>query len=352
MSLVKSDFECEACAARFQALHVLAEKADALVAKGLKLSEVASIARAERRMQRTLALSWRNRVDQATQRAERSARQSNPNVELVSDAIVSTLKMWLRDVERPFQSSLEEIHFLGRIAGWKKASGKTKSSLAYGAAEIELLQTSKAKGRIIPDFGLVDRDALDELRKDQMIWLKGNFKPSLRRAIRRAVKESLKAGLGRVEAGARLKAALESSLLGGTGKPFGFAGTAEQYYELVAASVATTARNRAQIRSFSELEIERYVVVNPMDDRTSIICQHMNGKQFTVAQGMAQIESESGVTDPDEAKRVHPWLSDKDFLDITSEHGHVSDADSDALAEAGMALPPYHGKCRSTVDIV
>ena len=352
MTLIKSDFECEACASRLQALYVLAEKADALVAKGLKLSEVASIARAERRMQLTLQQAWNNRVSQALQRADSMVRKPKPNEDSITDAAITALSLWRTDVAQPFASALEEIHLLARVAGWKKASGQSKASLSYGTAEMELIQSTKAKkGRIIPDFGLVDKSVLRELRKDQMVWLNGNYKSSLRKAIRRAVKASLEAGEGRVEAGKRLRTALSGVLLDGHGKPFGYSGSSDGYFEVVAASVATTARSRAQIRSFSELEIERYTVVNPMDERTTIICQHMNGKQFTVVQGMEQITAESGVADPDEQKRVHPWYSDKQFLAISSKKGHASKADSNRLAEAGMALPPYHAKCRSTVDI-
>ncbi len=107
----------------------------------------------------------------------------------------------------------------------------------------------------------------------------------------------------------------------------------------------TNGRVRGQVRSFVDIGVTRYEIVNPMDRRTSPICQFMNGRVFTVREGASQIESIAGATDPETVKKEHPWMSAKAAGAI---HGRGGDR---ALARAGLSLPPYHFRCRTTVDI-
>lgn len=345
----RQDFHCEACALSNQALYLAAAEADALVAKGLRLSLVSRIARSELRLQRLLQAAWKNRAKQSVSVATRALARG-ADAKSTTLTALAPLRLWSGDVTKPFKHSVREIHTLARKAGWDKATGKSKSSLAYGKADLTALV---AKAKVIPDFGLVDKDVLRQLENTQMIWVDGNYSPALREAVANAVKRSLKKGEGRSEMAARLKQALENLFFeDGVGMPHGFNGTYDQYFETVAANVATTARNHAQIRSFHELGVERYVIVNPMDHRTSEICIYMNGKEFTVDQGMSQIESELESTTPDEYKSAHPWVGLSEFRDMTSTQGHVSDDESSRLAEAGLAFPPYHGKCRSIADLI
>jgi len=76
----------------------------------------------------------------------------------------------------------------------------------------------------------------------------------------------------------------------------------------------------------------------------------MNGKVFSVEVAVNHIEKLSGATDPDFVKANHPWLSFKQVQAISPQAGHVSKRDSDALARAGIPLPPFHFRCRTTVD--
>jgi hypothetical protein len=77
----------------------------------------------------------------------------------------------------------------------------------------------------------------------------------------------------------------------------------------------------------------------------------MNGKVFLVQEAINQIESEAGATKPEQIKTAHPWMSMKDVKTISPKAGNVSRGDSAKLAKGGLALPTYHFRCRSTVDV-
>lgn len=333
---------------------------DELVAKALVISEVAQIARSEMRARQLLTNLWRVRADQSAKAAQKVVAGGG-KLSVALTAVDAVMAKFPVDAKRGFTKEMETSYRLARVAGWKKATGQTTASLSYMLASFEdQIASGKEKVRkaakkpratILPHFGLVDRRAIAALQVDQMIWVGNFYNKQLRTAIRETIKPALLEGLGRRDAGMKLREMLESSFRQ-ISVPNGFRGTDAQYFEGLAANTITTARVRGQIASFSELDVQLFEINNPDDERTSEICQHMLGKQFEVSTAVDQIAKVSGATNPDQVRAAAPWLSYSKLLEISPKAHQVSDSDMKKLVAAGFVLPPYHFRCRSTVDIV
>jgi len=351
--------ECECCSRRLDVLHDFLVEADALVAKALKLSETAQIAKTEQRMRELLLVKWRNRAEQAADAAGRVVAGGG-TIEAALRSVDKVMAKWATDVGKRYARDLEDIYYLARTAGWKKGTKQTSVSLGYDVPNFteqlpeEEVKKAREVAGAVPVFDLYDKSAVAALHDDQMLWIGRHYDKNVSKSIRAATTRDVIAGRGRIEAGRKMREHVRSELKK-VNVPKGFHGSEAKYFEGLAANAATVARVRGQVRSFQDAGVTRYEIMNPNDRRTSPQCQHMSGKVFTVKNAVEQIESEAGATDPDHIRKAHPWLSIDQMKKISPTPGHVGGAkgvaDSRALAGAGLSLPPYHFRCRSTVDI-
>lgn len=355
VTISAADINCEACSKQLDAMYLLSSASDKLLAKGISISEVAQVARTELRMQRMLLAKWNNRKDHSVSVATRMAINGSSGSSIYK-AIDSVMSKWSTDVKRPFTDSITEIYKLSRIASYKKATGQSKASLQYSKADANSLSVEKSKkktkAKLLPSFDLLDDSAIQALHDDQMMWVGRKYNKNLREGIRTFTEDAIGRGVGRKEAGKIMKEGIENILSGRVSPPGTFKGSSEQYFEMLAANTSTTTRVRGHIRSFVDLDVTKIELINPMDHRTSQICAHLNGKIILIEDGVSQIELESGAKNPKKIKEVHPWLSFEKIKEISPRSGNVSKKDTDALAKAGVVLPPFHAKCRTTVDIV
>ncbi|MGD9749396.1 MAG: hypothetical protein AB7W59_00210 [Acidimicrobiia bacterium] len=349
------DHQC----AHVDTLHQRIVAHDAFVAKAAQLTEVAQMAKKEQRLREYLLAKWNIRVDQAV-KAATSGALAGQKAAAIAKAIDRIMSRWARDVDKVVRAEVADIYRLARIAGHKKATKQTKQSLAYDAPNFteEVTKARRRRPRIeaLPRFDVVDREAAEALGERQMLWLGSHYGDHVQAEIATTTRTTMvEAGASRRTAG-RLLQERARSVLGMVAYPGGFRGTAIQYFEGVAANAATVARAYGQMRSFARVGITRYTIVNPNDSRTCAVCGHMDQKVFTVAQGLEQIRRESAARTPDDLRRVHPWLSTQMATRIGSgTPGRLSGAagtrDSAAFGKAGLALPPFHFRCRCAVDV-
>ena len=352
------DHDC--CSHELDLLHEMVIESDRLVAKALAIPEVARIANLEYRMQQLLIAKWDNRSTQATARATSMAMSGRRAAEIAA-AVESVMSKWVDDVSKSYSDDIARMYRMARDAGWKKASGRTKASLQYGAKALDKLDTSdanapqehlvskaKPKGKLAPKLDLLDAKAVEGLKDSQMFWIGEAYGTNASATIREATKATMSAGLGRTQAGAEMEKAVAESLRIFSA-PAGFKGPAKRYFEGLSANTATVTRAYGQLRSFSEIGVTRYQLVNPMDHRTSELCQALNGKIFTVSDGLSQMSRELAAKNPDDIKRLHPWI-EADRLKSIMAGPRASEAAR--MAAAGLALPPYHFRCRTTVDVL
>jgi hypothetical protein len=155
--------ECECCSKSADILHDFLAEADALVAKALKLSEIAQIARTEQRMRELLLGRWRLRTDQAAKAAGR-AIAGGASISAALGRVDKIMAKWDDDVTLRYARDLEDIYLLARTAGHKKATGQTKASLGFDipnfTEELDDKEVKKAKPGLVPKFDLFDKSAV------------------------------------------------------------------------------------------------------------------------------------------------------------------------------------------------
>lgn len=321
-----------------------------MVVKALKISELAQMARIETRFQEYASAQWTAHVKSAIAAGARATEQGKSDEKVIA-LVNSAMSPWAGKVVPVANKATKDIYRLGRVVGWKRAVGKIKGkkALEYMAEDV-----AKAKGvaaEVFPGFELADEQAIGVLSDHNVYWIGAHYDKHLAETIATTVRDTLVAhGTSRAVAASALKEALAKQFPT-IAVPGGYKGSADNYFRGLAANTATVARVFGQVNSFVAFDVIELEVVNPNDDRTSRVCQHMSGKVFTVEQAKTQMDAELSAKDPDEVKKIHPWLKMDELKSISPKAGHIGKADQEALAKAGLPLPPYHFRCRSTVDI-
>lgn len=328
--------------------------ADSIIAKAARISEVSQMGRTEKRAREFITAVWERRAKKATAKATAMAKQLKPATQIAA-AVNKIMDGWAAEITPVFLAEFKRTYRLGRIAAWKKATKQTTAELRYNTPKFEEVKKAKEVVELLPSFDLVDDMAVSALESHQVFWIGEHYKGSVSPNIAETTKDVMaKAGRDAKAAGK----AMSEKIGGALSKvrvPGGFSGSARQYFEGLTANAMTVARVHGQMRSFMDIGITRYSISNPSDHRTCKRCAHMEGKVFTTKQGAAQMSSELAAKNPDQVKAAHPWLTESQIKDISPKAGPLKgvagEKDSKALAAKGQALPPYHYRCRCTVDI-
>lgn len=329
---------------------------DKIIFNVIKLSEVAQMARTERRLRDFMIAAWNRRKKQAAKaagEATRKAKTADQALKDVNKVVEDIMMKWPLDVTKTFREEFNQLYELGRIAAWKKATRQTKAPLGYDFPSVEK-PVKKAAGDVVyalePSFDLVDDYAMNSLGAKQTFWIGKHYNMGISFAINEEASKIIEKGFGTVQAGKEMQSMINTAL-SKVSFPAGFRGTDKQYVEALVGNAAAVARNHGQVRSFADIGITTYQITAVGDKRTCARCSHMDGKVFTTKQGIRQAESEIQAITPDEIKKIHPWLSMNQLEKISPKAGHQSAKDSSNLSKAGLALPPYHFKCRCSIDI-
>jgi len=183
------------------------------------------------------------------------------------------------------------------------------------------------------DWTLVDRYAQGWLANDTAYWVGQQADEIVGKTVADTIREVVvEQGLSRGEVARVLAERLEPLVVGS--RPM-------SYWETVASAGVVRGRSFGVVETFVEAGVTLYEIVNPMDEATSEICQYLNGQTFEVAAAVGQRDSVLLASDPQEVKKLAPWLPAPNIVGKSVED----------LRAAGIALPPYHGNCRSTVVI-
>lgn len=333
----------ECACAQFDYLDAYLRSADMLIAKAASVSEVAQIARIEVRLRKALIVKWQARSEQAARTAE-SAYKSGASLASALGAAVKVIDQWPGDVEDNFKQSLEDVYKLARRAGHRKATGKSKASLQYSVVSLDIAKAKPTKPAtdVKLVFDVQDERAVRSLQRQEMWWI-GETSAGVGKTVRNAVEPKIMEGLSRKEGG-KLVGEAVAERVKDFRIPDGFRGSASSYFEGLAANSVTLARVQGQLNSFSKIGVIVYTIVNPMDGRTSPICAELNGTEFKVAEAETQLTRLAGARTPDAYKGIKPWLGNGKIAELAAKG-------SGALSRAGQLFPPFHFKCRSTVDI-
>ena len=84
----------------------------------------------------------------------------------------------------------------------------------------------------------------------------------------------------------------------------------------------------------------RLIVIH--DDVTSTICKSLSNKVFWLADANNLMERVAAAEDVEEVKTLMPWARAKDIEGFTNDN----------LVDAGIMMPPFHGHCRTTIELL
>jgi hypothetical protein len=297
--------------------------------------------------------------------ADDSAGLDGPEfLELVQETLRANRRPYLKEQGAVYQERAEAIYLLGKREAFENTTGYKTTGPA--TKEIEL---SKAAPVFATNLTLADTAAIEALSSQQVFWIGQHYSEGLSTTIAGAAEEAvLINGLSGLEAGS----AMEAALLGLASVPtlvdiLPAMGRArpDQYFAGLAMNATTVARNVGRVHTFKRLGVVRVELINPMDKTTTEICALLNGTVLEVEWLEQQIEKMAQAKTPEEVKEIWPWNAASDIetdpagnvvsgnvAGVHLEAGQAATADeAKAMAEAGIATPPFHWKCRTIAEV-
>lgn len=231
----------------------------------------------------------------------------------------------------------------------------------YGLAKVAKVKELFNSGNLTGDkkkydaFGGRDERVVDMIHKHQTYWVQEGVRNQIKNfdvRMRNALSEGLEKGWTSKDMGGELE------------RLFGNTVNDPSYWNVVSSAWMNRTRNWSALEIMNEAGIERYVIIEAMDERTCPICENMNGKEFSVKKQINTLEKVANSEDSEDLRYMTPWLTtrkgDKDEVEIgyrRSPGGRfipigtaaALDKTESALQRLGIAMPPFHGLCRGTV---
>jgi len=265
-------------------------------------------------------------------------------------------------------SSTVEAGIVAMLASLKKDLGSgivsKKQILAIRSITRDAYSAIKAKTASGLGSGMGDMIDLDyrlakKLGNDGPYWIGKFYNRELSGRISEVAKDAVTSkGLGRNEAARVMDSTLkqEFSLFGGKSNyasevPGQFAGNLHDYNKILTSNVAGRSRNFGFLTAMGEASVERFRFTAVMDERTSEVCQEMDGREFSVSYAVSRLEEIAESDNPEAFKDLAPWPKDVNQLLAIAGTGSQAEQNS-RLEAAGFQFPPLHGKCRSLVEQV
>jgi len=251
------------------------------------------------------------------------------------DLLTAALEMMPETVPLDRQEALvEQLAVLGESI---RLSNDDEDSLAAIAAESygrERTRTGLTLGLRANSppmiFTVEDEAAVAWLGEETPFWIGKHYSEDLSGVIRRvAMEQGLVEGLDVREVGAAME-----RVLGGT-----FART-ESYWNLLATNAVTRARNFGFVGTAGEAGLVEAEVLAMMDGRTSEQCRILDGTIYRIPDLTAQRTAMIGAT-PEEAVKIAAWRKPDEIRDLSASE----------LVALGVAIPPYHGNCRTILIV-
>ena len=233
----------------------------------------------------------------------------------------------------------------------------------YHAARIAQTASLHNKRRFTTEqawgaFGVRDRQTLAQLQRQRRIFMKhtqAHTTDALSTKAHAVLLESIRQGHSKRQVSKELH-----SCIGGNLK------RSDAYFQIMGSAWINRARNRAHLHTFDQAGIAQYKIVAVMDERTSSVCQALDGTLFSVQKQLQQEEKAAQATSMEELKQHNAWLcagsgqqaqnigirQDKQFVPIAqaNKQGNLHCLHTPGkLQSLGVGLPPYHAHCRSTV---
>ena len=255
---------------------------------------------------------------------------------------------------------------LERAGAQLRAAGATSKGHVDGFVRATAAAYTLGQAEVAGPLGwsvstnLPDRDAIAGLSHTGLLWIGDAHGDRLdqRRILDVVDRTMIRGGLGREEGGKALAAEFDGQFE-----------RSDRYWEMLAATAATRARSVGSLGAMERCGVVTYEFMNPVDERTSDVCRALDGTIYKVKTALALRDRMLTASSPDEYKAIAPWPRGADVytaegaelyrsgafrlpdgsLDADKAKAHVRP--SGELAASGIAFPPLHGHCRSSIEV-
>ena len=115
------------------------------------------------------------------------------------------------------------------------------------------------------------------------------------------------------------------------------------YWRVVANAAASRGYHYGYGKAGQMVGAKSYRLVAVVDDRTSQICLALDGRVFHLADAVNLMERAAQAENPAAVKSIMPWPKSAANLDQMT---------NDELRDKGYLVPPFHGNCRTTIELI
>ncbi len=319
------------------------------IEKALNPLKQRDFVRLEARLARKLRRAFKNSAGDDIKAIQKLIRQVNLNKPETIERFVRESSKALKGLERAVAKDLAPI-MEAAIEDMYKTSKVAQINQLFSKKRI------KSKGDIAT-FGTKDVTQVEILQQNQNIYIQEGYKTQISNFDVRSKKilsQAAEEGLDQRSTGRLLQNA------------FGNTVDNPKYWDMVGSSWMNRTRNISSLQTFDDGGFDEYEILAVVDERTSQICKQMNGKRFSIKK---QLRIETKATEGEELDSLTkktPWLTTRqgEDGDVTigvkrgngrftpvATNGDLSKSPQN-LQRLGIAMPPFHGFCRTTVVVV
>lgn len=354
--------------------HALAEKLD----KATNDNDGTRINRIEKSLTRKLVKSWNTTTNKAIRTALRSFGTGERRfTQKDADKVLKALDKAYKDVEKKTEKRVKrdtrEIYKINKKSFGRKFKLSSTPNEEKSVVIFQGLKFDPLEKRVVSDnyivkswngidvfkaveFGIIDKEAYENLARLENISIGDHFPKTLKSKVSKAIQEGvLDKGLNKTDAAAFLQQSLTKTLGGSIqgALPASVAqgqASVNAYFEMLTATNVTYARNFSQMNLMNEAGIEQFIFNAVLDRLTSKICDQMEGRIFTIEQGMKHQVSVLAAENVEALKKIAPFQRDLSSFGLKEGQKLDDVSTSEKLAKAGVIIPPLHGRCRSDIQ--
>lgn len=337
----------------------------------------AKINRIEKTLTRILSNHWNNTSTKAINKALKTFPKNDKRfTKKDSDKVLSSLTKSYKGVEKKnskrVESDLREIYEINKKrfgSDFKLSStdGEKKKILTFEYLDFDPLKKEVTKKEKIVKkwkkskvlkavtFGAIDEAAYENLARLENVSIGDHFPKTKKPQVSRILETSLERGMSHNEASVFLEQELTAALGGNIAPALpasvatGKASTAA-YFEMLNATNVTYSRNFGQINLMNEAGITSLIFNAIIDRTTSVVCNQMNGRIFTIQQAMSHQQKVLGAPDVETLQQLSPFTRNLKDFGLKEGQKLTNSKVSADLAAAGVICPPLHGRCRSELQ--
>lgn len=335
------------------------------------------VERLEKGMTRYLAREWKKSANRATSSALKVISQGSgdtPVTKKQAERMVKNIERAFKGFDKKVSSRVsrdtEQLYranktrFVQRFELEPVQDGEEEKQLVFktvtplGEVQKKVVKScqdvTKVDPTLIALYTAMDTNIVNQLVNLTMISIGDHFPKTLKPTVTKKIIEGVHGrGLNKAQASDFLKTEL-TKVLGSTNQtvPPAIRKLGQErtnaYFKGLVDTNGNFARNFSQTTAMDEAEIAQYEVVAIMDNLTSQICRQMDGRVFELRYAVQHRNDVLEMENVEQLKEYAPWRDSVSEIGVKPGSKNTPKA-QEVLAANGMAMPPYHFRCRTEV---